>query len=391
MSQTMQVLRPVDRFNRTLRAALLLAGGSLLSPVVYAQVGDCDVAITQEEVDFGALDRVTVQPKQGRWPLGERSIGVVLSCAQADDLALWYRGSVADALQYSLGGDGRYVLSATEAEIDGQQVELGLANSRGETPSDSARTLAWTPGRLLMPMRAGRVVQGKALTLRVNITATGEDAGLRTGDAVNWEERALVESAASSRAASLHLMAKADPVACVPTFANDGQVDLGEFTTQSLSATGRTRLPEKTLGLSIQCDAPIRIALQMVDEREGTAITTSSIFFGLNRDSAGNNIGLYELKVDPTLTRMDNHPAVYATVSTTNGVAWAPSQSGLTNISKNALLGFTTLPGNIQGPIALQSLSTQVTVMPVIAPMNDLNTSQAITLDGRATLEIKYP
>lgn len=391
MSHNMRVRYPLGVLSRTIHAALMLVGGAAIAPAAYAQAADCNVAITQEEVDFGALDRAAVQPTQGRWPLGERSIGVVVSCAQADDLALWYRGSVADASQYSLGGNGRYVLSATEAEVDGQPVDLGLVTTRGEEPSISARTITWTPTRLLVPTRAGQVVQGKSLSLRVNITATGEDAGLRTGDSVRWDEQALIESASSARAASLHLIARADPVACVPTFANNGQVDLGQYTTQNLSATNRTRLHEKTIGLTIQCDAPIRIALQMVDERDGTAITSSSIFFGLNRDSAGNNIGLYELKIDPTVTRIDSHPAVYATVSTTNGVAWATSQANPANISKNALLGFTPVLGSTQGPVPLQSLSTQVTVMPVIAPMNDLNTSQALALDGQATLEIKYP
>ncbi|HEF4757831.1 TPA: DUF1120 domain-containing protein [Pseudomonas putida] len=180
------------------------------------------------------------------------------------------------------------------------------------------------------------------------------------------------------------------PVACTPGLSNNGLVDYGKISGQDLSADKRTQLRDQTLDLSIQCDAPARFALIMRDNRDGSAITNSEIYYGLNLDSGGKKIGLYSLNFDPANTVVDEWPQVYRTDSTTGGLAWSSSSSRPIPIGARSYLGFTDVAGSSAGPIAIRRLTSRVTVETVIAPTSELDLSVDVQLDGSATLDMVY-
>lgn len=180
------------------------------------------------------------------------------------------------------------------------------------------------------------------------------------------------------------------PAACTPLLSNSGLVDYGKISIQDLSVDKRTQLPDETLDLTIQCEAPVRFALVMRDNRDGSAIVNSEIYYGLNRDSSGNKIGLYSLNFDPASTVVDLWPQTFRTDSTTGGVAWSTSNSRSIPIGARSYLGFTDVAGSSAGPIALQNLTSRVTLETVIAPTSELDLSTDIRLDGSATLDVLY-
>ncbi|MGE8150668.1 DUF1120 domain-containing protein [Pseudomonas vancouverensis] len=180
------------------------------------------------------------------------------------------------------------------------------------------------------------------------------------------------------------------PAACTPSLSNNGLVDYGKMSRQELSVDKRTQLRDQTLDFSLQCNAPARFALLMRDNRDGSAIVNSEIYYGLSHDSSGNKIGLYSLNFDPASTVVDEWPQVYRTDSTTGGVAWSSSNSRSIAIGASSYLGFTDVAGNSAGPIGIQSLTSRVTVETVIAPTSELDLSADIQLDGSATLDVVY-
>lgn len=180
------------------------------------------------------------------------------------------------------------------------------------------------------------------------------------------------------------------PVACTPTFSNNGLVNYGKIFRQDLSIDKRTQLRDEFLDLNISCTAPARFALIMRDNREGSAIVNSEIYYGLQFDRSGNRIGLYSLHFDPASTVVDALPQVYRTDSTTGGRAWSSSRSSPIPIAAQSYLGFTDVAGSTAGPVAIQNLSSRVTLVTIIAPTSTLDLSDDATLDGSATLEVLY-
>jgi type 1 fimbria pilin len=180
------------------------------------------------------------------------------------------------------------------------------------------------------------------------------------------------------------------PAACTPTFSRNGLIDYGKISRQDLNIDKRTQLRDESLDLNINCNMPARFALIMRDNRDGSAIVNSEIYYGLNRDGSGNNIGLYSLNFDPTQTVVDHLSQVYRTDSTTGGVAWSSSSSRPIPIGARSYLGFTDVAGSNAGPIFIQNLSSRLTIKTVIAPISELDLSADVQLDGSATLDMVY-
>ncbi|WP_166360003.1 DUF1120 domain-containing protein [Pseudomonas akapageensis] len=180
------------------------------------------------------------------------------------------------------------------------------------------------------------------------------------------------------------------PASCTPALSGGGVVDFGRISVQDLSKTNRTRLKPKPIGLTLTCEAPTRYALRMKDNRDGTALVNSGIYYGLGLDKSGNKIGLYEVQFDPMRTQGDEIAQIYNTDSTTNGNAWDAADLKVDRIGANSLLGFSDTLGSSAGPVAIRDLTATLMVEVVVAPMQDLDTSDDIQFDGEGTLEVVY-
>lgn len=180
------------------------------------------------------------------------------------------------------------------------------------------------------------------------------------------------------------------PMACTPTLSAAGLVDFGKISQQDLNLTTGTRLPLKSLNLTITCNGAARYALRMRDNRDGTAHVNSEIYYGLGLDGSGNKVGVYSVKFDPKQTVADAVPYIYGTESTTGGVAWRTSNRNPIDIGANSLLGFTDLEGSTAGPSGIQTLNSTLTLEAVINAKQNLDLSSDIRMDGSATLEVTY-
>ncbi|MNJ42116.1 hypothetical protein D3C77_370680 [compost metagenome] len=128
----------------------------------------------------------------------------------------------------------------------------------------------------------------------------------------------------------------------------------------------------------------------MHDNRDGTALVNSMVFYGLGLDAASNRIGLFEVVFDPRLISADQVPAAYLTYSTGGGTYWSNASAQSNSITSKTLLAFTDEDNTTKGPVPFRNLSTSIEIKPVIAPTLDLDLRQDISLDGSATLEIVY-
>ncbi|MFL1552388.1 DUF1120 domain-containing protein [Pseudomonas sp. O64] len=203
-----------------------------------------------------------------------------------------------------------------------------------------------------------------------------------------WLTNASTAQAAST--AELTVGGLITPMACTPVLSAGGVIDFGKISQKDLNQATGTRLPLKSLTLTISCNAPGRFALRMRDNRDGSAHVSSEIYYGLGLDSAGNKLGVYSVSFDPKQTVADALPVTYGTESTTGGLAWRTSNSNPIDIGSKSLLGFTDVAGSTAGPSAIQNLTSTLTLEAVINAKQNLDLSVETLMDGSATLEVVY-
>jgi hypothetical protein len=375
----------LTRFPLLTLAALALSG---FTPFASASTDNCQFNLSQPVLDYGLMNRAIRPDAAPERSLGERLIGLTLSCAQPIEMSLFYRAMAATAGRFHFAERGSYQVRIRDAVLDGRSVDIGLIARIGQPPTETASSLIWRPEHGVVPVLAGVSVQGRRFSAQLELTAWVQEHGMQVRDAVTWEAFGVFDAAGLTRETTLR--ARFAPAACEPVLSNGGVVDFGTLSKKDLHADEHTRLPPKPLTLRVGCDAPTSFALIMHDNRSGSATLDSEIDYGLGKDSRGNRIGRFSLRVDPADVHADGFARLYRTESSTAGSAWSTGSANPVAVGKSRYLAFTDNVGSGAGPALIQNLSTTVTVDAVIAPTNSLDLSSAIDLDGAGTIEIIY-
>lgn len=368
-------------------APLTLSG---FTPLAWAQPDDCQFNLSQPVLDYGLMNRAVRPDLAPERNLGERHTNLSVSCSQPIDMSVFYRAMAATAERFHFAERGSYQMRIRDAVLDGRSVDIGLIAGVGQSPAETGSSLIWRPDQGVVPMQAGVPIQGRNFSAQLELTAWVKDQGMQVRDTVTWEASGVFDAVAAGRSKEALLRARFAPAACQPTLSNGGLVNFGTLSKSDLNAAKSTRLPPKSLLLSVSCDAPASFALVMHDNRAGSATVNSEIYYGLGRDSRNNKIGLYSLSIDPADASADSIARLYRTDSTTAGAAWSTASGNPVPIGQNSYLAFTDSAGSNAGPVLMQNLSTTVTVEAVIAPTDSLDLSSAIELDGAGTIEIIY-
>jgi hypothetical protein len=371
---------------------LLPAIALVLSGIGTAQAqDDCRLDLSASSLDFGLMNRAITQPPGPERLLGERRLSVSLNCPQPADMSLFYRGLALGAERLRFTEQGSYQLQVREGVLDGRAVELGLMAGNGQAPSASGSSLNWRADHGIVPMQNGQPANGRSFSVQVVVNAWAEEGAARVRDAVTWQASGWVDAPVTGRSRELQLLARFAPAACTLSLSNNGKVDFGRLSVNALNADRDTPLADKPLALTVNCDGPTHFALLMQDNRQGSATGgTDDTAYGLGLDARSQKIGRYYVSVDPTQTSADNLPQLYRTDSTTAGVAWSSANTNPIPLAARSYLGFTDSAGSTLGPTALQSLNALLNVKAILAPLQQLDLSSEIRLNGSATLEIIY-
>ncbi|CAK9890630.1 MULTISPECIES: DUF1120 domain-containing protein [Pseudomonas] len=369
---------------------LLILGLTGLQLSQTAHADECRLLSSPDVLDYGTLDRSRLNPQQASLALPGQTTQISLSCNSDQDLSLFFRADALDNERWRLAEGSHYRLRASNAAVDGESVELGLLAHPGAVPGPASANLDWRPQQGLVPVRAGQPLRGRTLTLTLTVDAELAAAAFNVRDVIQSSSNGQLHAPASDTSTHLALQWQIRPAACTPHLSNNGVVNYGKISAQSLNAEKRTRLPTRQLNLSISCDSPARYALLMHDNRDGTSLVNSMVFYGLGRDASSNPIGLYEVVFDPQDVSADQLPVVYLTQSTGGGTYWSNASSLKNSIASTTLLAFTDEDNSTKGPVPFRNFNTTINIQPVIAPTQDLDLRQDIPLDGSATIEIIY-
>ncbi|WP_034295045.1 DUF1120 domain-containing protein [Herbaspirillum sp. RV1423] len=192
------------------------------------------------------------------------------------------------------------------------------------------------------------------------------------------------------------------PSACTPSFTGTNVVDYGTISAaKDLNPSSATVLSEKTVPLTITCDADTKVAVHAIDNRATSVVAgiaanigagvTDAQAFGLGT-VAGTRIGAYALRLIPGSV---NATAASGTASTpdvladaTNSNAWIKSAAGRFNADGTARQSFTT--AGTSTPVGYKTITGSIGVQAVIDKSANLPLTQSIDLDGLATIEVQY-
>lgn len=194
-----------------------------------------------------------------------------------------------------------------------------------------------------------------------------------------------VSSAFAASSTDLTVTGTITPAACTPSLANGGVVHFEDIPAKDLSPTTHTRLEDKTLQLTVNCEASTQFAISFLDQRENTASEKGNRAFGLGLTSANEKLGRYQLGF--------KNPVADTSVTTLwsedNGVTWARFLDSHV-IGRMQWIGFGNATAGVWSPDFLQTVTVDVTLDTAIAPANGLTLTDNVELDGSATLQIVY-
>lgn len=190
----------------------------------------------------------------------------------------------------------------------------------------------------------------------------------------------LLTGASSAFAASstdLTVTGLITPVACTPTLSSNS-IDLGKIPVKDLTPNNPTLIDKRTLSMSVNCDSTIRLALNAIDNRAGSAFGSG---FGLGLINGTQKLGQFKLTI---LNPMADGVQAQS-IASYDGNNWfkEPFWDAGMYMSVGSM-------ADASQPIAVKDLVLDLQVSTQIARTDGLDLSNEVPIDGSATLEVKY-
>jgi len=362
--------------------------GLLVSSVMWSAqaLAECTMDVSQPQLDFGMLQRDNTIRSE-KIALGERSVSINVSCERDSDMTLFLRGTALDSERFKWDAHSNYRVRLSGASLDGKPVVMIETVPTGEGAVTAVASEFWRPGRGVVPMTEGRVMQGKHLRLQASFVGEAATQAFRVRDNTEWQAQAMVELPSGGVSRELTLRAEINAASCVPTLSKNS-VDYGKRMSNTLATSGPTLLTGGAVDLTIACDAAALFALKVIENRPGTASMVAPVNFGLGIAN-GAPIGFYTVSIQgvSSVPGGGAHP----TGSRDDGVSWmATEASGGWALRPGDWVGFHHTAAGTLGPDEFTRVTATLSLMTFIAPASQLNLTREILLDGSITLEMTY-
>jgi hypothetical protein len=196
-------------------------------------------------------------------------------------------------------------------------------------------------------------------------------------------------AASAQQSAPLTVTGNITPPGCTASIGNGGTFDYSAIVASTLSnnADG-TRLPDAPLTtFNISCLGAAQVAWTIKDNQPGTTYWTADAQnMGLGKDTAGNKIGTYTVRLSSPVLDGANAWVMYTTNS---GVNWTSQNRSGYMMRPDQQYSYSKT-GNANTVDKGSVFSGDMQVYTYIAPKNKLDTTGAIDLQGSSTINLTY-
>lgn len=193
----------------------------------------------------------------------------------------------------------------------------------------------------------------------------------------------LLGSTATFAASTVDLLVKGKiiPAACVPELSSGGVIDHGKISAKELRPDSSTTIGSHLLNMTVTCDAPIQFAVHSIDNRAASA--TVPRVYGLGFINGDQKLGWFTLALLNPVA--EDSVVVQSIASRDQGNTWYTS----TVWEPGLYMSVASMDDDTQ-PRPSQALRVGLQVETTIARTDGLDLSNEVTIDGSATLEVKY-
>ncbi|MBY8945396.1 DUF1120 domain-containing protein [Pseudomonas sp. SH10-3B] len=196
----------------------------------------------------------------------------------------------------------------------------------------------------------------------------------------------------NAHAADVRVKGTIAPASCSFTITNS-VFDYGMIRPSSLSATHYTRLDKKSTPFIVRCDAPTLVSIRTQDNRASSKVPgmmqsafnatyVDAFNYGLGTSSKGEKVGGYVMFMANTIA---DGKSVRVNGSNNNGATWSFGDGALAQPPH-----LTSWASGTATPIRLSVVSGNLQVQGVINKTSAFSIGEGLSLDGHATLELRY-
>ncbi|GAA0836510.1 DUF1120 domain-containing protein [Cupriavidus pauculus] len=184
------------------------------------------------------------------------------------------------------------------------------------------------------------------------------------------------------------------PSACSIALSNNGTVDYGTISAKSLSATDVTKLPDRDVTMTINCEAATKVGFTVADNRGGTASwiltdidpkATAAMPYGLGAVD-GKNLGVYGIQARTADATADG--------AAVGDVVYADSSVGPLSGYADYLLPSLVVSWSDTAAGSPHAYKTISQVLRIVGALNSTANLPSLTsnveLDGSATISVVY-
>lgn len=206
---------------------------------------------------------------------------------------------------------------------------------------------------------------------------------------------AVAPAAFAQTSAELSITGKLIPGACTISLGENlldwGPVPVSDLVSAGDSATFTGN--EKQVGLDIDCSAPRRVAIRVVDAKSGTSYLNAAYGFGLGLDSDGKKIGKFSLvsAKEPLVNGVVGYNGWVNSSGMTLNFQGAEKHFFPASVYSGTYLGFSETLHDISVSLpAIKTVSSMVKVAVTFNPDYMDGISDEVEMQGEVTFELMY-
>lgn len=195
---------------------------------------------------------------------------------------------------------------------------------------------------------------------------------------------------------------------CVPLLTWNGVVSYGDIGSNTLSQTEYNVLAQKVLDMSITCNMPTRVALNISAGRSGTLVGGAEVngfgiavlpiagggadnkATGIGLDGSGNKIGGMAINIKSGVTTIDGSKDVDILEGGSTAYTLKSNQRTLSPIQSSVAPGFSWGATGSVVPLAFKFMTTVLDIQAYLNKGSELDLTKEIKLNGLVTLELNY-
>lgn len=212
---------------------------------------------------------------------------------------------------------------------------------------------------------------------------------------------ACASSAVAAPTAVLKVKGVLTNSACSPELSQSGIVDYGTIHTADLSDSAVNQLGQKTISLTITCEAATKVSWNLVDDRvdsragltvnngnaTGGDVSAANQTYGVGKTAGDVAIGNYSLfvKVGSVVSGTDTVDTI---VMDGNNSVWTKSTDGITQGLNNRDITIATT-GSVE-PLAFTTATFPLVTSLAIQDTKTLAITDDTDLDGQVTISLRY-